>query len=136
MRSKTELRTVGELILMGKTQKVSNDEVEFLTGYILSAVSADTSLAKDFVKNRIRRYTKSNNVEYMDSYRLYGMPCICYCISSEDEEDEVPYPFTEDYGTGLPCAFCYVLNTVGDDMSEFGDVFFKKQGDGFYHIAH
>ena len=55
-----------------------------------------------------------------------------YC-ASDDEEEQYPAPFEEDYGSGYPSAFCYVFNTENDWCSEFGDCFFEKRADGFYH---
>ena len=65
------------------------------------------------------------------------MKCITYLLAStsDDEEESYPAPFETDYGTGYPCAFCYVFNTESDWCSEFGDCFFEKRADGFYHRA-
>ena len=63
---------------------------------------------------------------------MLGMPCIVYCIDPQD--GETPKPFEEDYGSGYPCSFTYVFNTTDHEMcSEFGDAFFEKQADGYYH---
>ena len=137
---KDSLETRCELALIGKVQAVmNNDEVQKMFNYIKSACGFEDKYNDiDVVKDRICKYSK-NKVEFIDTYRLYGMPCICFLLSSDsdDEEEQYPMPFEESYGTPFKCAFCYVMNLADDDMcSEFGDVFFSKKSDGFYHVAH
>ena len=132
---KQEMETRCELALMGKVVPVnSNDEVQFMTKYILSAMGHEESLIEDFVNKSINRYGQ-NNVKYLVCNTIHGMKCITYLLecASDDEEEQYPAPFEEDYGTGYPCAFCYVFNAESDWCSEFGDCFFEKKPDGFYH---
>ena len=133
---KQEMETRCELALMGKVQECNNDEVEFFFNYMKSACGYEEQYNDlDVVKDRICKYSK-NKVRYITSYRLYDMPCICFLLENDDEEDDYPAPFEESYGTPYKCAFCYVLKLADDDMcSEFGDVFFSKKSDGFYHVA-
>ena len=132
---KQEMETRCELALMGKVVPVnSNDEVQAMTEYLLSAMGHKESLIGDFVDNSINRYGQ-NNVKYLVCNTVEDMKCITYLLecASDDEEEKYPAPFEEDYGTGTPCAFCYVFNTDVDWCSEFGDCFFEKKADGFYH---
>ena len=132
---KQEAETRCELALMGKVVPVnSNDEVQFMTEYILSAMGHDESLIEDFVERTINHYGQ-NNVKYLVCNTVMDMKCITYLLecASDDEEEQYPAPFEEDYGTGYPCAFCYVFNAESDWCSEFGDCFFEKKPDGFYH---
>lgn len=137
---KQEAETRCELALMGKVQKCNTEEVEFFFNYIKSACGYDDQYNDlDVVKERIKKWTDTNEVRFITTYRVYGMPCICFLLesTSEDEEEKYPAPFEEDYGTGCPSAFSYVFSLADDQMcSEFGDVFFKKQSDGFYHVTH
>lgn len=132
---KNEMATRAELALMGKFVPInSNDEVQAITDYILSALGMeDTYEDLDIVEDRICRYSKNNEVKYLGVNTILGsMRCITYVVDTNEEEE--PKPFEEDYGTGTPCAFCYCFNVDADDgCSEFGDCFFRKSTDGFYH---
>ena len=134
MSKKQEMETRCELALMGKVVPVnSNDEVQFMTQYILSAMGHEESLIEDFVSKSINRYGQ-NNVKYLVCNTIHGMKCITYLLEcASDEEETYPAPFEEDYGSGYPCAFCYVFNAESDWCSEFGDCFFEKNSDGYYH---
>ena len=130
-----EMATRCELALMGKVVPVnSNDEVQGMTEYILSAMGREKSLIEDFVNKSINRYGQ-NNVKYLVCNTVMDMKCITYLLESgsDDPEETYPAPFEEDYGTGTPCSFCYVFNTESDWCSEFGDCFFEKKSDGYYH---
>ena len=130
-----EMATRCELAMMGKVVPVnSNDEVQPMTEYILSAMGIEEPLTEDFISNTINHYGQ-NNVKYIVCNTVLGMKCITYLLeyAGEDKEEYYPAPFEEDYGTGTPCAFCYVFNTESDWCSEFGDCFFEKKADGYYH---
>ena len=132
---KQEMETRCELALMGKVVPVnSNDEVQAMTEYILSAMGHEEPLIEDFVSKSINKYGQ-NNVKYLVCNTVMDMNCITYLLesASDDEEEQYPAPFEEDYGSGYPCAFCYVYNTNSDWCSEFGDCFFEKKSDGYYH---
>ena len=106
-----------------------------MTEYIFSAMGKDSSKLVNILENSIQRYCK-NEVKYLVCNTVMDMPCITYLLASPedaDEEERFPAPFEEDYGTGTPCAFCYVFNTESDWCSEFGDCFFEKKADGYYH---
>ena len=138
-RIKDVIATRCELALMGKVVPVnSNSEVQEMTQYMMDAMGIKESLNPDFLKDSICKYHE-NKVKYLVCNMVMGMKCITYLLSSgiSDKEDEnyYPEPFKEDYGTGYPCAFSYVFNLDCDWCSEFGDVFFKKGIDGFYHRA-
>ena len=132
---KQEMETRCELALMGKVVPVNNnDEVQAMTEYILSAMGREEPLIEDFVKTTINHYGQ-NNVKYLVCNTVEDMKCITYLLecASDDKEEMYPAPFEEDYGSGHPCAFCYVFNTDVNWCSEFGDCFFEKREDGFYH---
>ena len=122
-----------ELALMGKCVPVeSEDEVRFITDYILTVLDAERLKSIDIYKDCLHRYNDNNKVTHIGTCRVFGMPCIVYCIDPQD--GETPKPFEEDYGSGYPCSFTYVFNTTDHEMcSEFGDAFFEKQADGYYH---
>lgn len=132
---KSEMATRCELALMGKVVPVnSNDEVQPMTEYLFSAMGNDPSKLVNILENAINRFGK-NDVKYLVCNTVMDMKCITYLLASasEDEEDKYPAPFEEDYGSGYPCSFCYVFNTENDWCSEFGDCFFEKRADGYYH---
>ena len=134
---KQEMMTRCELALMGKVVPVnSNDEVQAMTEYIYSAMGYDPNKLVDILENAINKY-QTNEVKYLVYNTVMDMKCITYLLAStsDDEEESYPAPFETDYGTGYPCAFCYVFNTESDWCSEFGDCFFEKKSDGFYHRA-
>lgn len=132
-KMKQMMEDKSELALMGKFVPVENeDEVRFITDYILNVLDAERLRNMDIYKECLHRYSDTNKVTNIGTCRVMGMPCIVYCIDPQD--GETPKPFEEDYGTGSPCAFCYVLNTEAHEMcSEFGDCFFEKRADGYYH---
>ena len=125
-----------ELAMMGKVVPVNgNDEVQSMTEYIVHALKGAEVEVVDILKNAINRY-QQNQVKYVVCNRVHGMMCITYLLDSgcdADDEDYYPAPFEEDYGSGYPCSFCYVFNLESDWCSEFGDCFFEKRADGYYH---
>ena len=134
---KSEMATRCELALMGKVVPVNcNSEVQAMTEYLFSAMGNDPNKLVDILENAICKYQK-NEVKYLVCNTVMGMKCITYLLAStsDDEEEKYPAPFEEDYGSGYPCAFCYVFNTESDWCSEFGDCFFEKRADGYYHRA-
>ena len=134
-KMKNEMMARCELAMMGKVVPCTNDEVQMMTEYIFSAMDKDPDTLVDILENAIQKYTKTNEVKYIVCNTVHGMRCITYLLesTSEDEEEQFPAPFEEDYGSGYPCAFCYVFNTESDWCSEFGDCFFEKKADGYYH---
>lgn len=133
---KNEMATRCELALMGKVVEVrDNSEVVPMTEYMMSAMGIENPLNPNFLKDSICKYN-NNLVKYLVCNTVMGMKCITYLLASDkpkNDEEYYPAPFEEDYGTGYPCAFSYVFNLDCDWCSEFGDVFFKKSIDGFYH---
>lgn len=133
---KSEMATRCELAMMGKVVPVNdNSEVQAMTEYIVKAIKGEDIEVVDILKNAINRYHE-NKVKYLVCNTLHGMPCITYLLDSnvdEDDDDYYPAPFEEDYGSGYPCSFCYVFNLESDWCSEFGDCFFEKRRDGYYH---
>lgn len=138
MRIKSEMATRCELALMGKVIPVNdNSEVQTMTKYIVSAIKGEEYANKlvDILENAINHY-QENLVKYLVCNTVQGMHCITYLLDSgvdKDHENYYPAPFEEDYGTGYPVAFTYVFNLDCDWCSEFGDSFFEKQSDGYYH---
>lgn len=126
---KEEMATRCELALMGAVVDVhSNEEAAMMTDYILNVL--DKELDNDLITDRICKYNKTNEVKHLVCNTIEGMATITYLIDCKD--GETPAPLEEDYGSGYPCAFCYVLNLAEDLFSEFGDCFFEKR-QGIYH---
>jgi len=135
-RIKDEMATRCELALMGRVVEVRDtSEVVPMTQYLLSAMGVENELNPNFLKDTINKYNDTNVVKYLVCNTVMGMKCITYLLdtTTEDEEEKYPAPFEEDYGTGYPCAFTYTFNVDCDWCSEFGDAFFRKDHDGFYH---
>lgn len=140
---KNEMATRCELALMGKVVEVTdNSEVQAMTDYILSALGMlDADSPQDIFNDEINQYSRSagleNNVKYLVVNKIGGMRCITYLLENSDKDPEgdyyYPAPFEEDYGSGFPSSHCYVYNVDCDWFSEFGDCFFIKHTDGFYH---
>lgn len=125
-KEKNKMQARCELALMGIVVTTDDSTVQAMTEYICQV------LKKPIVNvlESIKRYN-DNKVKYLVVNRVMGMPCITYLL----EGSEYPKPFLEDYGTGYPCAFCYVLNLVDDMSSEFGDCFFKHQSNGWHRVS-
>ena len=135
---KSEMATRCELAMMGKVIPVNdNSEVQPMTEYIVRTIKGDDQANKlvDILKNAINHY-QENMVKYLVVNTVHDMPCITYLLDSgvdKDHEEYYPAPFETDYGTGYPVAFSYVFNLDTDWCSEFGDAFFEKKSDGYYH---
>ena len=129
--TKREMATRCELAMMGKVVPCTSEEVQGMTIYILNAMGKSYDELVDIMEVTIRKYNKKSEVTHLVCNTVHGMPCITYLIDT-NEEDE-PKPFEEDYGTGYPASFCFVFNTESDWCSEFGDCFFEKRADGYYH---
>lgn len=131
---KSEMASRCELALMGKVVPCANTEVQQMTSYIYEALGRNLR-DENVLDNQIQKYSKGNLVKYLVCNTVEGMRCITYLLETEtkDEEEYFPAPFDEDYGSGYPCAFCYVLNVDFDEFSEFGDCFFEKRSDSYYH---
>lgn len=133
---KSEMATRCELAMMGKVIPVNdNSEVQAMTEYIMTVVKGDANNLVDILENAICKYN-DNKVKYLVVNTVHGMPCITYLLASgvdKEDEDYYPAPFEEDYGSGYPASFCYVFNLESDWCSEFGDCFFEKKADGYYH---
>lgn len=128
---KEEMTARCELALMGAVVDVhSNEEAIMMTEYILGVLNREEVLNNDLIADRICRYNETNEVKHLVCNTIEGMPTITYLIDCKD--GETPAPFEEDYDSGCPCAFCYVLNLAEDLFSEFGDCFFEKR-QGIYH---
>lgn len=130
-KMKSEMATRCELALMGKVVPCKNDEVQMMTEYIFSAIGKDPNKLVNILDNAIQKYSKENEVKYIVCNTIMDMKCISYLIDTHEEGE--PAPFEEDYGSGYPASFCYVFNTDCDWCSEFGDSFFEKRSDGYYH---
>ena len=131
---KNEAITRCELALMGKVVPVySNDEVQSMTDYILEVLDRDDEFKDlDIIEERICRYCKNNDVKYIVVNTILDtMRCITYLIDTNEEGE--PAPLEEDWGTAFPCSFSYCFNVDADDCSEFGDTFYSKEADGYYH---
>ena len=131
---KNEAITRCELALMGKVVPVySNDEVQSMTDYILEVLDRDDEFKDlDIIEERICRYCKNNEVKYIVVNTILDtMRCITYLIDTNEEGE--PAPLEEDWGTGFPCSFSYCFNIDADECSEFGDTFYSKEADGYYH---
>lgn len=121
-----------ELALMGKFVPVEKkEEVQFITSYCLGALHRDDLENMDIYSEYLHKYSENNKVTNIGTSTVQDMPCITYCIDTQKEGE--PKPFEEDYGTGNPASFCFVLNTAHEHFSEFGDCFFRLCEDGYYH---
>ena len=132
MSKMSDLAMRAELSLMGKYVPLANNEVQIYLDYVLSALSVQDKY-DDFLKEHIQKYSAENEVVGTVCNVVCGMRMITFAINTHD--GDTPEPFTEDYGSGCPCAFSYVLNVDSPFCSEFGDVFFEKKSDGYYHRA-
>ena len=135
----SEMKARCEVAMMGKVVVVNdNSEVQMMTEYIANTIKGEeqTRGLVDILNESINRYHE-NKVKYLVCNTVMNMPCITYLLDSgiedKEHEDYYPAPFEEDYGSGYPCAFCYVFNLESDWCSEFGDCFFEKRKDGYYH---
>lgn len=116
-----------ELAMLGCVQTVEDrGDLVLMVNYIISELKDNPlpdgiSLLKPILKDRYE-------VKYLSCSTVCGMRCINLCLETKD----LPKPFEEDYGSGYPCSFCYVLNLDAPEFSEFGDCFFEMR-DGDYH---
>lgn len=119
---KEEMMARAGIAMMGFVTPCHTEEVNDMVSYIATVLDKeDTEVGV--------RIPDGLEVTHMVVNRIHGMNTIALLLDGVD----VPEPFTEDYGTGFPSAFCYVLNLDEPHFSEFGDCFFTKTSDGFYH---
>lgn len=114
-----------------------NDEWEALDYAVNLATKTGSNIDRFEIHNRINRYQK-NRIVGVELSPVVDMLCITFLLASEadrDEEEWYPFPMAEDYGTGWPCAFCYVLNLDYPEFSEFGDCFFMNDNGNFNRIS-
>ncbi len=135
---KSEMATRCELALMGKYVPVrDNSEIIPMVQYMLSAMGVDETVPEDFLKHTIYKYGNDDHqVKFIGCNTLEGMRLITMCLETTKlpwDEEYYPAPFEETYGTKYPCSFCYVYNVDQDFFSQFGDCFFRKHSDGYYH---
>lgn len=133
------IANLGEHALLGQCVPVSEEWVDRMTYYMLGVLSASytpgtfarfsESAGFSVLNDRIKK-VEGAVVTHIYTCMVYDMPCIGYVLRGKD----IVEPFTEDYGSGYPCATCYVFNPTADDQcSEFGDCFFEKREDEAYH---
>lgn len=118
---KRYLEDVSELALMGKVVEVQTDEVQTVLDYILQVLGENPEDYTDFVKNHIRKYNKKTEVKGITTNDIMGMRMITFRVGAYHNYGDCKY------------ALCYVLNLDCPDCSEFGDSFFEKRADGYYH---
>lgn len=134
------IANLSEHALLGQCVPVSNEWVDPMTYYMLGVLSASyapgtfTKFSENAgfsVLDRITKLVPDARVTHIYTCTLYEKyPCIGYVLKGKDIVD----PFTEDYGSGYPCATCYVFNVLLDEQcSEMGDCFFEKRADEAYH---
>ena len=121
---------LAELAMMGKFVPIREArEVDFITNYILDVFEKRGWINGEEIAKRIERVNAE--VTHIGTCRVLGMPCIVYVLYFRD--DDMPKPFEEEY-CGYKFATCYVFNMSADEeCSEFGDCFFEKREDGYYH---
>ena len=117
-----------EVALMGIVANCNgNEEAQGMLEYIAQVIGYDYSNLD--LTEKLSQY--GNTARYVVTNTLNGMPCVTFLL----ENEECPKPFEEDYGSGYPCAFCYVVNLACDTCSEFGDCFFEKRGNGYHRVS-
>lgn len=135
-----EMSAMAELMLQGKVQTFSNtdmtqDSNKTLTTwficYILKVIHAEKDTYPiDYLEeaheiwDTIQEYGEKT-VKHMVVNTIEGMPMITFGL--DDEED----PWHEDLDNDW--IFSYVYNVSCPDLSEFGDTFYEKRSDNFYH---
>jgi len=121
-----------ELAMTGRVVKCTNSEVVDCIRYISKVVQKWTTDVQEKV-NSFLEYLKTSSdnlkVRSMVCNTIYEDTCITFLI----EAKSLPKPFETDYGSGYPCSYSYTLNLSCPYFSEFGDTFYEKRSDGFYH---
>ena len=122
---KNEMADRCELALMGKFVPINdNDEVQSMTEYIMTVLDREEDFKDvDIIKQHICQYNKKTKVRYMGVNTLMGQfRVITFVVSGR----------FYNYGD-TKYTTCYCLNLDAPELSEFGDCFFKKCSDGYYH---
>ena len=122
---KQEMENRCELALMGKFVPVNdNNEVQGMTEYIMTVLDKEEDFKDvDIIKQHICRYNKKTKVRYIGVNTLMGQfRVITFVVSGR----------FYNYGD-TKYTTCYCLNLDAPELSEFGDCFFSKKEDGFYH---
>lgn len=120
-----------ELAMMGKVVKCTTSEVLDCTKYIATVLNKWDKDIQEKISEFVANIKAHDNVKVrmMVCNIVCGDPCITFLLETSD----LPKPFETDYGTGYPCSYGYVLNLAAIYCSEYGDSFYEKKSDGFYH---
>ena len=122
-----ELNAKCELAMMGKVVPVNSvEELEYMVKYICKVQETEyEELYEEFPQFKDCKCTHLVVNKVMD---MKVISCVL-----ESTINEYPAPFEDDFGTCYPCAFCYCFNLDMPYFSEYGDCFFEKRGDNYYH---
>ena len=128
MNSDTKARC--ELAMMGKVVKCTNSEVIDCVNYIAKATET-CGYGVEELASRLVDNLRNHGAEakMMVCNAIQGDKCLTFLLETKD----LPKPFETDYGSGYPCSYAYVLNLSVPCFSEYGDTFYEKRTDGFYH---
>lgn len=119
-----------ELAMMGKVVKCTNSEVLDCVKYIGKVTNKYDKDVQDRVNTFMATVKEQEyTVRMMVCNTVYGDICITFLLETKD----LPKPFETDYDSGYPCSYGFVLNMSYPMFSEFGDSFYEKRTDGFYH---
>ena len=119
-----------ELAMMGKVVKCTNSEVLDCIKYIGKATETWGDAVKEKAETFVENLSKyKHRVKMMVCNMVYDDKCLTFLL----ETDDLPKPFETDYGSGYPCSYGYALNLSAPWCSEYGDSFYEKRTDGFYH---
>lgn len=129
MKTQTALTLLAERALRGNVVELSEkDDVNFVADYIKRACFLGDAFADGTAFGDITKYTNLEETEIygLSCSRVCGMPCINVLFRDKGK------PFSVDSEDGV---FCYVLNLIDSDCSEYGYSFFEKKGGSYHRIA-
>lgn len=129
MNNKVHAITKGELVLMGITTPIDNNEeaIEVLN-YVQKVLGASFPIVMEDSKKIVNDYIcqyRPNVVKHMVANMINDMIMITFTL--DDGEQTFPDRLDSEYGV-----FSYVYNVTYNDCSEMGYTFFKMDKDGIY----
>lgn len=126
-----ELKTTGEMLLMGHVLPVNNADVKDLIDYVQGVMrntnQISNKLTGEEVVQMINKYGE-NTVTHMCINVIMDMIMITFVLEDKDLEEE--FELDSDYGV-----FSYVYNASHPDLSELGYTFFQYRMNRFHRVG-
>ena len=126
-----ELKTTGEMLLMGEVLSVNKahvvDLIDYVQGVMRNTHQISHKLTGKDVVDMINKYGE-NTVTHMCINTIMDMIMITFVLKDEELEEE--FRLDNEYGV-----FSYVYNATHPDLSELGYTYFQWDGHRYHRVG-